>query len=623
MLRHISLFLLLILSPSAWATTYYVRDGGGTATQCTGTTNAVYTTGSGQPCAYATPVWVTGGGFPGSGTTPKWVGGDTMSIDGDSDLSPGTQAVYQIGFGMPNTSGCGGAFEYACNLNNIPAGTDSSHNTRIIGTGTNKPKLLAYNTNHVLMTAQNNHLTIQNIELASDGSGYDGLLLSGDDITLTDVYLHNFEHYVIDGGAFGSATFTRVWAIGGQLAGIQIGADGTEAVTGTLTFNQPIVEWNGCVEAYPLTHPGIDNPLNYSGCKGQADGGYGDGLAFGATGGAAAGNITIVGPGSISFNTSDGFDWLHGDTGTTTEQIDKMRLEGNAGQQLKMTGFNDYITNNVIIGDCGWWFGASQTLAGAMQPGDSCRAAGDTILVGVENSSTIILYNNTILTNGIGIDYKDNTGTGCNSSTSVTVKNNLFLGGYYWLDDTTWNGAGGNSMTTYIYAAGNDGNGSGTCGRPGNGSGGLLTPVTDYNVVSGNKNSNFPCGGAHDKCGTGPGFAAGTFPMGTSGGPANTYYQGQAGVTLIGLAGNSAAVGAGVAGLSYWNNSNDYYNTTFANVIGALNLNSCAVNTFQPCFFNTDCCSGVCSVSTNTCTSGTGTTDSFTGNLTITGITFK
>lgn len=46
--------LLVLLASTAEATIYYVRNGGGTTTQCTGTTNANYPgSGTGQACAYA------------------------------------------------------------------------------------------------------------------------------------------------------------------------------------------------------------------------------------------------------------------------------------------------------------------------------------------------------------------------------------------------------------------------------------------------------------------------------------------------------------------------------------------------------------------------------------------
>lgn len=139
----LSIFLFFVSIP-AWATTYYVRDGGGTSTQCTGTTNAVYTSGSGQPCAFNSPPWVMGadGGSGGGAGAAAWSPGDTMSIDGDSDINPGQQAQYMIGYLMPNTgSSCSTIYSYTCSMLKVPSGIDSSHRTTIIGTGTHKPQL--------------------------------------------------------------------------------------------------------------------------------------------------------------------------------------------------------------------------------------------------------------------------------------------------------------------------------------------------------------------------------------------------------------------------------------------------------------------------------------------------
>ncbi len=76
--------LLFLISSPVWATVWYVRDGGGTPAQCTGTTNAVYPGfGTDQPCAINHPSWVIGS----KGGTQLMSGGDTVYIIGDSDIS--------------------------------------------------------------------------------------------------------------------------------------------------------------------------------------------------------------------------------------------------------------------------------------------------------------------------------------------------------------------------------------------------------------------------------------------------------------------------------------------------------------------------------------------------------
>lgn len=711
----ISLIFLFISSP-AWATTWYVRDGGGTATQCTGQTNAVYVSGTGQPCAFNHPAWVIGvSGYNGTPSTQLLQGGDTLYIDGDSDVTPGSQAQYIAGYGMPNsTTPCNTAGKYNCYMTNLPAGSNGAP-TSVIGTGTHKPQLYSTLNSYHVLQASNNYITLQWIEITDhyncafndptnpcpelDGDPqFDGLNIAGNNLILTDVYVHGLSRYGIYGGALGNSIFTRLWVIGNGQGGFMVGQDGNEVVTGTLTFNQPIVEWNGCAEAYPLTNTGIDNPLNYSNCFGQSNGGYGDGLAFGATGGEAAGNWTLIGPGSLSFNTQDGWDILHGISGTGTDQADKLRFEGNGGQQLKITGAIDNITNNIIIGDCGWWYGAAQSEPSSMGPGDACRAGNTTIRFTVGTGVNVNFINNTIMNTGITFEYYDD-GNGCDGTTVITSKNNIIGGGPQWNDNSGFISGGGNRTSTNTYADGlqsanafpltgvtvwptvgavysfgghnftvlwapssgssgtiqtsdptsasgngtltkvsgtgdstltftgafdNSSNGAGTCGIPGNGSGGTLLFTEDYNIVYGMQNSNYQCTGTHDKCGTSPGFSAGTFPLGISASARTTYYTGQAGVTLMPIASNSAALGAGVNGLTYWNTENDYYNVSRPNPpsMGGLELNSCAVNTFNPCFFNSDCCTNNCS--SNVCSTAIALPgDTYGGSLTISGVTLK
>ena len=592
-----TIFLILNYSYS-YATTYYIRDGGGSSSQCNGIVNAVYPgSGVNQNCAFKNPMIVLGycTGNESSGAPcqyPGYVnGGDTVYIDGDSDINSGQQAQYEVGYddisATPGTltPGCSQYYPYSCVTAPIPGGTSSSARTSIIGTGTHKPQIWGTQRTQQDLQFNSSHVLFQNLEVTDHGGcayndpiggcnyngpypygqwAEDGFNISGDDIVMTDVYVHGLGRYGIVTGQIGSTTMTRVWTIGNGYGGITYGNNGTTSITGTVTFNQPIVEWNGCVEAYPLTG-GIDNPLNYSNCFGQNSGGYGDGLAFGASGAQTSGNWNIYGPGSISFNTQDGLDTLHG-LGTGTIQVDKIRFEGNAGNQVKINATIGSLTNSLIIADCGWWYGAAQSGSGAMQPGDTCRALGDALIFNVTNNSTMNIYNNTIVSNGnISMGSKDFNSTGCNGSTAIYEKNNIVFGGYTWIDDTSWNNTGGNSLTTYIYNNGNDGNGGGTCGS--------LVWSEDYNIVYNTKGSNAGCVGSHDKCGTNPNFT-GTIPIGTAGGGATTYYQGLSAITLVPLQSGSAAVNAGVGALPYWNTGNDFYNVARSATIPSIGMRS-------------------------------------------------
>lgn len=603
-----SLLLFFSFVPLCQASTnWYVRDGGGTGTQCTGKVNAVYPgSGTAQPCAFNNPSWALGYHCGYSGLSCQFpgviAGGDTVFINGDSDITSGAQAQYEIGFGSVGMPGCVSGSSYDCTLGNMPAGVSGSP-TGLIGTGSHRAQLwseTAVQGAWQTLNADNNFLVLSNLEITdhtacaySDPTGgcnntQDGMFLGGNNVTLNNVYEHGLGHFGILTDNFGNITFNNVWIIGNGYGGM---STGTAAVgTGTLTFNQPIIEWNGCIEAYPLTNAGIDNSANYSNCFGQNNGGYGDGLAFGNDGFGNAGNWIIQGPGSISFNVQDGLDTLHG-AGNGTIQIDKMRFEGNAGNQVKMNALNESLTNSIIIGNCGVFYQAPWSLSGGMGNGDSCRAEGNVILFNVENGSTTRIYNNTIISNGddamVSEDVAGVEGQpgGCNGTTSISVMNNVFYGGYFWGDDTSFGGTS-NSLTNYLYNSGNDFDGGGTCGS--------LTWTENYNIVTGFKNSNQGCVGANDKCGTSPGFQS-AIPVGTSGGGRTTYYTGTSGVPLMSIAIGSAAKSAGVTGLIYWKDSNDYYNLVRPSPpsMGAEEYLSCASLTYG-CQFGSDCCSGSC-----------------------------
>lgn len=637
-LSILTILFLLFLTP-CWASTYYVRDGGGTATQCTGTTNATYPgSGSGVACAYSHPRYAVGWDCTNFGTScvhsGSMVGGDTLFIDGDSDTTPGSQAQYMIGYDSGGaTTGCTQSASYDCTLGNLPAGSSTSVRTSIIGTGTHKPQLWGTQRVWQIINADNNHLWLQWLEITDHNTCYldttnggtcdyssspygtwaeDGLFLGGDDVNITDVYEHGVGRYGAETDNIGSHTYTRFYLIGNGQAGYTTGT--SAVVSGTITWNQPIVEWNGCAENYPLTSNTIDSPSNYTAnCLGQLSNGYGDGMAFGNQSTGNAGNWTLIGPGKISFNTQDGFDTLHG-TGTGTMLIDKITLEGNGGNQVKMNATVETITNSTIISDCGWWNGASQSLSGGMTPwngsqGDACRALGNafSFFTNAGSGTTVTLRNNTFVDNGNIIFNQNGT---CDSGTAFNIKNNIFFGGYDYTDNTNWNSGGSNGLASFRYLSGTDGNGTG-CTSP--------TVNEDYNIVYNTKSSNAGCAGAHDKCGTNPGFSS-SLPMGTSGGAANTFYQGQVASTFLTLGAGSSAIGAGVTGLTYWNNSNDIFNVARANppAMGSIEPNSCAAVSYG-CFFNSDCCSGNCLV--NAC-SGNGQ-DVFGGSLKISAINFK
>src|ERR1019366_1952132 len=418
----------------------------------------------------------------------------------------------------------------------------------------------------------------------------DGGNVTGANYTFQDMYIHNMKRYglvtINDNGVGGNLsginTFTRVWLIGNGQGGFSTSQYAVWTNGVTLNWNQPIAEWSGCEEAYPLTNSGIDNPLNYSNCTAQdgtdgngTNGVIADNIDVGFAGSSYAGNWTVQGPGSISFGTKNCLDMYHGEGAGTSVKIDKMRFEGCAGLQVKTTATNVSITNSMIISDCGWWYHSAQSIAGGFQS-SICRAGGDVLQFnGAETNGVFNIYNNTMIANGNINMESDNLPV---PSLTLNIYNNIILNGYSFQQDSTIFPGGADNLTTLLYCDGSDSNGAG-CTAPN-----IYTVNEDYNVIQftgggthfGNVISN--CQGAHEKCLTSPGFVAGNFPLGTAGGALNTFYQGQAAVTLMPIASGSPANGAGISGLTYWNTKNDYYNVSRPSTpsIGSLEVASCA-----------------------------------------------
>ena len=236
-----SILIILFLNTLAYASTnWYVRDGGGTPTQCTGTTNAVYPgSGTAQPCALSHPAWALGTPIyctnPGCSANPstpaKVASGDTLFIVGDSDINPGQQAQYMIGVGMPNVTygaQCGptGGGDAYCFMAQVAPGVDSTHLTKIIGIGTNKPQLWGTAGVYFILDITGGNYDIENLEITQHsscssiglgssnppsngypafcggaGSGtwaFHGIEIEGNNITTANNYWHNISNAVFD-----------------------------------------------------------------------------------------------------------------------------------------------------------------------------------------------------------------------------------------------------------------------------------------------------------------------------------------------------------------------------------------------------------------------------------------
>jgi len=430
--------LLFLFCTPALATTWYIRTDGGTATQCTGTTNAAYPgSGSGQACAFNHPYWMIASG----GTTwAHMVGGDTIQF-----ADTGTSKTYYLGeenagkgtdwngnglssiCPTPNSNAAAGA---SCIMPAPPSGT-ASNPTRILGQNAGSchdsahthlvnPTVLSgingifagidlRGTEYVQIscieiTQPDTCTTVVNTGQCNSGSPssnyiqYGGIVFGFSgvqgpaNLTLTDVA-------VVGTGASGIlgshvnvlagdvTTMTDVYLFGNGNAGWDAddGSGGSDATNqesiGTINVANWQVDWNGCVavQPYNMTLQVTSNAFNY--CYGQSDGGYGDGLVQ------IAANSVILNVTNSFFrwNTQDGFDGLHLSDDITHSpviNISNSWAEGNAGAEFKIgAGASSTAINNVSIGNCrvlgtGSNFPLNPT-GWQLDGADLCRAGGD------------------------------------------------------------------------------------------------------------------------------------------------------------------------------------------------------------------------------------------------------
>ncbi len=651
-ISSLMILMMLFQNVAFSATTYYVRTDGGTGTQCTGLADSPYSgSGSNQPCGWKHPYTALGSECANLGATcttaGKMVGGDTLII------GPGE---YMIGYDPVNIiPGSSTSWTYDATMGNVPSGPDAAHPTRILGkgwdtlTGT-KPQLWGTERVASVLNVNGNNIEVQWLDVTDHSScgsnqpagktidgfpsqcqrstypygphGDIGIMWSGSNLLFRYVSVYGMGTYGWETpttSTFGSNTFDHIVANGNPFGGWDTGQQTNG--TGTTTFLNPTVEWNGCQAHYPLVSPDLSSPSNYTNCAGQGQvGNAADGISFGAAGQLAGGNWVIIGPASLSFNMGDGFDTLHGPGGIG--YFSRIKAEGNGGAQMKPNGTTVYVEHSQLLGDCGWWkFSGMQATTcgtaganganGASCPPvvgvDYCRANGDVLSLFVSGGSLAYLYNNTIVSNG-NVAVLTGAGGVCDSSTRVYGRNNIFLGGRVFAQDTAYNASGQNSTTDAFYNSGATGNGDGPCGS--------VVWDSDYSIYIGTKNNNEDCTGAHDKCNVSPGFV-GSIPMGPT-----TYYTGTNMTSLVYLTPSSQAVNTGISNLTYHSGTNDSNNfpRTSPYDMGALELGSSPITTCSQdnnsCENSAQCCSGTCFAMTCVSTSPSlPTTRTFNGGL--------
>ena len=463
---------------STAATIYYVRTDGGSPDQCTGQTDAAYPgSGTGQDCAWDHPFRALS-----PGGTPRIAGGDTLVIASGS---------YTMGLGASGADNCESDYSWDCHVPPIPSGPDPANPTRILGAGwdsgcANPPELWGTERANMII----NLTDASNVEIAcleiTDHSGCvkdhtgglackrdtypygdwatDGLYAEdASNVHLRNLNIHGLASAGIRAGRLTDWTVEDVRIAGNGWVGWEGDIEGDDSNSGTLIFRRWTVEWNGCGETYPGGQP--------TGCWAQTAGGYGDGVGTGTTGG-----DWIIEDSAFLHNTSDGLDLLYHSLGGRIT-LDRVRAEGNAGNQVKVTG-QTAITNSVLVGNCAFFERQSFTYNV-----DNCRALGNTLEVVYTGGEQVSIVNSTFYGQGDGlICGGPREGYSCDGTETLTGRNNVFLG------DTDYFDPGDDTFLFYQ---------EGCAG---------LKFDADYNIISNTKNiecgvnSDYVDSGEHDIC---------------------------------------------------------------------------------------------------------------------------
>ena len=415
-------------------TTWYVRPDGGSrystnvpTGQCDGKADIAYPgSGTNQHCAFGDYRYLWDDQSYG-GSNQGWViaGGDTVILRG---------GPWRVGWDAATGSGAGYTWCYGGNGNNacvnpaIPAGTPSQH-TRILGenyascsTGntTNRSSLTQIFGGYGVWMALNlggaQYVDIECLEITRHSqcvlhgnplypsgcsTGYpvddydsDGITtdVNTHDVLLQDIWDHGHTDRGIIGAIGGLVTCTRCDISTNGMAGWDFDdGNGTASLPGSLwVLNYTTIEWNGCNQEYPAV-----DPIPVISCYSQTTGGYGDGVGT-PPGMCLSVNINHS---AFNYNTQDGLDLGHIDTGTCSATINASEAIGNSGQTFKW-GPNEnpvVFTNNFALANC---LRLSEPMTGAPTSynanlSDFCRAS-DNMSFNFRQGGTALLANNTV-----------------------------------------------------------------------------------------------------------------------------------------------------------------------------------------------------------------------------------
>jgi hypothetical protein len=424
----------------------FVRPDGGTFSQCSGEVNQPFDAAlNDRNCAVSHPFEL----LHAPTQEVRINGGDIITILNHSD---GTVAEYEMGRHATYTEdSCNASWNYSCTMPGIPGGSATAP-TIIRGADcNNKPVLWGSGRARNVVTIKDNSnielscLTITDKSSCVAAAGYpDSSLVCNRSAPYdkpfadTGIFMLNannitLEHIDIKGlatgihaGKISDTTLRDVHLFANSFAGwngdVNYESHAGSSNSGTILFKDSSINFSGC----GLVHaPGQSNHDQPHACAKQDLGGYGDALGTANTGGDWVFDNT-----TIMHNASDGIDLLyHVDGGKVT--VKNSRIEGNSGNQLKVSGNTD-IFNNIIISTCGW-FASQDPALGAH--GEICRAVGTAIVMNYsEATTTVNLVNNSVFSQGDCILTSGNRGAaGGSQQQRLSIVNNIFYAGidYY------------------------------------------------------------------------------------------------------------------------------------------------------------------------------------------------
>ena len=418
--------MLAHAAASAAPVTWYIRADGGSSEQCDGRHDAPYAGGKGnRACAWRHPFEA----LPPGGKA-RIDGGDTLVIGAGS---------YMMGRGAPGTEAlekCRKDWPWDCHAGAIPAGPSADRPTRILGAGHDSgcrkaPELWGTQrasevidlqgssnveivcleiTDHSSCIEFHNALKSDRCERDSEpyGSWAPAGIAAADsaNVRLGDLNIHGLAHDGIRAGRLRDWTLERVRIVGNGWAGWNgdVGGD-SSANNGHLVFRDVEIAWNGCLEAYPSGR--------HSGCWGQENGGYGDGLGTAATGG-----DWLFDHVNVHHNTQDGIDLLHA-LPEATIVFRNVHAAANAGNQLKASG-SVTIEDSTVVGSC-----AALAREGGLDSDDTCRARGNSILLSLAVDTRSRVADSVVEGEGDCLVAIECQASGCGGAAAAVTGNHL------------------------------------------------------------------------------------------------------------------------------------------------------------------------------------------------------